>query len=368
MQQNIRKFFTTGVLLFVASGALAGGMSDTATEVDTPLLRPNPAAARKTEPTYSVSAGLDGEIYPFFANFASLQKPDDRQWAVISVKVSNSSEDSLRDRVAVKVPGWSDQEIQIVELGAGEVKTLRFAPTFLPRLYRNHELIAATADIAITDTTGKPIYSTTIPIRLRSVDDIYWGDQFKFAPFIASWVTPHDLNVEKLLASAKELAPGRRLPGYEDWKDAAEQEVSTTIQARAIFNAVKKSGVSYVKSSITFGGNSDWSQRVRMPSESLGESSANCIDASVVFASLFENLGMDPEVVLVPGHAYIGVKVAKDSQRYLFIDAALVGRFTFDAAVKSAEHGLAKFAPGEITNINIDEARDRGIFPLPNGD
>ena len=49
----------------------------------------------------------------------------------------------------------------------------------------------------------------------------------KYAPFIASWVTPHETQIEQILSSAKEFAPSRRLPGYESWKDAGQQEKAT---------------------------------------------------------------------------------------------------------------------------------------------
>lgn len=320
---------------------------------------------RRPEPTYKISVGFDGEVFPVFANYSSMLPAQKRDWGLVNVTISNPTDASIRNRIAVRVPGWSDQEIQIVELGAGEVRTFRFSPTFHERLYRNLEIAAATAEVEISTTAGAPVFETTAQLRLRSADDMYWGSQFKYAPFIASWVTPHDLQVEKVLSQAKEFAPLRRLPGYEPWKGATEQEKSTSIQAKAIYNAIKRSGLSYVKSSTTFGKNLNVTQRVRMPKESLNQSSANCIDASVMFASLFENLGMDPVVVLVPGHAYVGVRVARGSQRYLFIDVALTGRTTFENAVRSAEAGLAKFGANDITRIPIDQARDQGIYPMP---
>src|SRR5207248_4218799 len=70
--------------------------------------------------------------------------------------------------------------------------------------------------------------------------------------------------------------------------------------------------------------------------------SSDLIDAAVMFASMFENLAMDPIVVLVPGHAYVGVRVAKNSERYLFIDAAMMGRSTFESAVRSEERRVGK--------------------------
>lgn len=362
---RLRRGICALILSGITAGTATAGAADLSAERSDGKLAPPPAATRKVEPTYSVRAGIDGDVFPVFANFASLQQPREREWGVVAVTIRNTTESHLRQRIAVKVQGWSDQEIQIAEVAAGQTKTFKFAPTFLPRLYRNHEIAAATATVEISDGAGRAIYDTTVPVRLRSADDMYWGEKFKYAPFIASWVTPHELRIEKILAHAKNQMPGRRLPGYENWKTAEQQEQATYQQARAIYNALKKQGLSYVKSSLTFGEHQAVSQRVRKPSESLDQTSANCIDSAVVFSSLFENLAMDPIVVLVPGHAYVGVRVAQGSARYLFIDAALMARVSFEAAVQSADEGLAKYGAAQTTRIPIDQARDMGIYPMP---
>jgi hypothetical protein len=346
-------------ILLLSTSGFAGG------DFDKPDLTRAAHTPRNPVPTFSINAGIDGDVFPAFANYASMQRARDRQWGVVSVKISNSTDTEQRYRVAVRVPGWSDQEVQIVTVSAGAAPTFTFAPTFLSRLYQNHEITAATAQINITDLAGDPLYSATVPVRLRAVEDMFWGKDFKYAQFIASWVTPHDVRVSRVLSAAKELAPGRRLPGYEDWKDAAEQERETRIEARAIYTALQKEKLSYVKSSLTFGANTDISERIRTPQESIMASSANCIDAAVLFASAFENLGMEPMIVLVPGHAYVGVRTSENSDNYLYIDVALTGRFPFEHAVSSAERGLARFQPSQITDIKISDARRAGIYPIP---
>jgi len=321
--------------------------------------------AQGIQPTYSIDAGIDGEIFPAMANFASLQRPNDRDFGTLTVTVSNSSPAVLNARVSVSVYGWSDTEIQNVSIGSGEIRKLLFAPVFLPRFYANREIIAATAQIKVTDSSNRLLHSETVPVRLRSVDDIYWGKDFKYAPFIASWVTPHDPAVESVLTRAKEFMPGRRLPGYEDWKTADQQRTTTNEEARAIYRALRETGISYVKSSLTFGRNAGISERVRMPADSLQRLSANCIDGVVMYASLFENLGMDPVVVLVPGHAYVGVRDAAESDSYLYIETAITGRASFDAAVKAASTRLAKIPEKDIIRIPISIARLSGIYPMP---
>jgi len=323
------------------------------------------ALHRETAPTYTVSVGLKGEVFPVFANYASLQKPALRQWGTIAVTVRNSSRDTLRERITVQVPGWSDQEIQLVDLAPGAVRTYTFAPTFLPRLYHNREIAAGTAVVNVTDMAGNAVFATTTPVHLRSVDDMFWGADFKYASFAASWVTPHDLRIEALLSDARNFVPDHRLPGYEDAKSEAVQERSTVAQARAIFLALQSRGVSYVKSSTTFGDNREWSERLRTPREALRDNSANCIDGALLYASLFENIGMDPVIVLVPGHAYVGLRLTRLSNRFLYIETSYTGRTTFEGAVSAAQRSIHRYQPSAMTFIRILDARRAGIYPLP---
>ena len=323
------------------------------------------AIDRGTQPTYDVDAGIDGEIFPAFANYASLQRPKERQFGTFTVTVTNSTESPLVQRIAVEVPGWSDIEMRNIVVGAGEKPTIFFAPTFLPRLYANREITAATAIMRVTDRAGHTLHTETVPVRLRSTEDIFWGKDFEFAPFIASWVTPHDPQVEAVLSRAKEYMPGRRMPGYEGWKSPDQQRASTMAQAKAIYRALQQTGVSYVKSSLTFGRNTEVSERVRMPGQAIISNSANCIDGVVTYASLFENLGMDPEVVLVPGHAYVAVRDAIGSNSYIYIETAITGRAPFEAALKAATNGIAKFADKDIIRIQVSQARGAGIYPMP---
>lgn len=361
--QSRLKFFAFALLISFILAPLSFAGDNAADKGDIP----SPTHGRTTFSTasYKIQAGIDGEIYPVFANYASLQRQSDRTFGVVSVTLSNPSETISHQRISVQIPGWSDSEIQTVELAPGATQTLAFAPAFLPRFYENHEITAATAHISISDIASNSIDETTVPVRLRSAEDMFWGNGFKYAPFIASWVTPHDSLVETVLSRAKQLTPDHRLPGYESWKNAAQQEPETYRQAKAIFNALQRMGLSYVKSSVTFGDHQGVSERVRMPHMSLTQSSANCIDAAVTYASIFENLGMDADIVIVPGHAYAGVRVAEGSSKFLFIDVALTGRTTFETAVDSAQRGMESHPPSTVTQVIVKNARSAGIYPMP---
>ena len=356
---------TTPVAFATSSDSSADGTKETnsVSKVNRGI-RPNALS-----PVLDANAGMAGDVFPAFANHLSEESPTKREFGTVQVKIANPSaaEQILNARISVHIAGWSDEETQNVELQPGISKTLNFAPPLAERAFRNREIAPALAQVRAVDSAGNVLYTGSVPLRMRAAEDMYWGDHFIYAPLIASWVTPHDSAVEKLLAHAKEFMPGRRLPGYEPWKDAAGQEASTRLQARAIYLALQKHGVSYVKSSLTFGSgkNSEYSERIRTPRESLNNGSANCIDGVVMFASLFENLGMDPEIIVIPGHAYVGVRVAQNSSKYLLIDTALLARVPFERAVAIAEKGITTWKPNEITRISVSQAREHGIFPMP---
>jgi len=120
-----------------------------------------------------------------------------------------------------------------------------------------------------------------------------------------------------------------------------------------------------VKSSVTFGRNTDVSERVRLPRETLARNAANCIDGAVVYAAAFENLGMDSVIVLVPGHAYVGIRESQRSQSYLYIETSLTGRASFENSVLTASRGISKVPNEKVLRVDIAQARELGIYPMP---
>jgi hypothetical protein len=142
-------------------------------------------------------------------------------------------------------------------------------------------------------------------------------------------------------------------------------ETQVRAQAEAVFQALKRSRISYVSSIYTFGNYPGETQRIRLPRETLSLSNANCIDVSVVFASAMENLGIQPVIVIVPGHAFAGVKLGPGSQRILYVDLTVLPEGTFRAAVKRAEGWLSNTPQAEVLTVDVGAARSLGVYPLP---
>jgi len=158
--------------------------------------------------------------------------------------------------------------------------------------------------------------------------------------------------------------PGGRLRGYNriDGIDLTRQ---VRQQARAVFRALQQSRVSYVTSIYTFGNYPGETQRIRLPHETLALNNANCIDVSVVFASAMENLGMQPVIVIVPGHAFTGVKLGPNSQDVLYLDLTVLPNGAFASAIRRAQEWLKKVPPDQVLTVDIGAARSLGVYPMP---
>jgi hypothetical protein len=78
-----------------------------------------------------------------------------------------------------------------------------------------------------------------------------------------------------------------------------------------------------------------------------------------------ENLGMKPVVVIVPGHAFTGVRLGPNSQQILYLDLTVLPRGTFNSAQRRAQEWLKKFPPDQVLTVDIGAARSLGVYPMP---
>jgi hypothetical protein len=266
--------------------------------------------------------------------------------------------------ITAQVRGWSDELRQTAVIGPHEVRSFNLDPDLLAKAYDNGEIHPATLVVQVEDPATGHTFAQQRPVLIHSASDLFWGKKFANAQLLARWVTPHDDKILQLISRAERLVPGGRLRGYNPAPgiDIARQ---VRAQAAAVFGAMRRSGISYVSSIYTFGNYPDETQRIRLPRETLELSNANCIDVSVAFASALENLGMKPVVVIVPGHAFTGVRLGPNSQDILYLDLTVLPTGSFAAAEARAQTWLKKTPPSEVLTVDIGAARSLGIYPMP---
>jgi len=125
---------------------------------------------------------------------------------------------------------------------------------------------------------------------------------------LTTFVRPRDSSLDTLLTSARNLKSTYPNPegglyeamtrGYQ----GGDHEVLAEV--KALYEAVQKSGIQYSNPA----NSDDWTfaQIIRSNSEILSAKAATCLDSTVLFASLLENIAIRPVLALIPGHAFVG--------------------------------------------------------------
>lgn len=135
---------------------------------------------------------------------------------------------------------------------------------------------------------------------------------------------------------------------------------------RATFLALRDRGIKYSNIPSTFFTAGSW-QHIRRPVESWAAASANCIDGSLVFASVLELIGLDPVLILTSNHAFVGVKRPGDI--IVPVETTSVGMMTvsYSAAVEDAKDKFvnARRTDQQFHVVDVPALRTRGILPLP---
>src|SRR6185503_5020189 len=86
------------------------------------------------------------------------------------------------------------------------------------------------------------------------------------------------------------------------------------------------------------------SQHVRMIDESINNAQANCVDGSVLLASLLRKIGIEPMLVMVPGHCYLAFHLDEEGKEVAALETTLLGSsVTGDAtAIDGVEEVVGK--------------------------
>lgn len=291
-------------------------------------------------------------------------------------------------RVSATIEDYSDIAVASTQVSQGELARISLLPRLKPGAVATlNDLRPSTLRIKVEQTapTTRVLYDKTEDIYLHARDTALLavkapdGSYVDLTDYLAAWVTPRRVEIEKLLRRAAEHHPDGQFVGYQGASTLAHGADIVRDQARAIFTALKEdAGLTYIHSALNLGKqHGQVTQRVRLPSESLAAGgSANCIDGTVLFASLLELASIDPFIVIVPGHAFLGWRTWRGVDRYEFLETTMIGSDDFATARQTAQdqydevlmkgyftRGL--FDPGGFARlVDVGVCRRQGIYPL----
>jgi hypothetical protein len=289
---------------------------------------------------------------------------------LLTVTVSNESHDHRRVCVNAYLEGLSAQSVRTIELAPRAKTVLKLLPTLLVSQSRAiTEIQRATLHVVAEDLDGKQeshdTYSVVCLARNSSFNSVRQpesGQLVDLSHYYGAWVTPYSEDVQRLIRRAADLLPGRQIWGYQGDPE------SVTRQVGALYQALKEVEIAYVNSVIDYGGSAGQAtQRTRLPRESLTGRAANCIDGTVLFASLLEGSSVNPAIVLVPGHALVAWEVWEGSDEWQYLETTMIGTHEFEAACRSGQkqyEEAVKFSRARLTVLRLADLRARNIWPM----
>lgn len=153
-------------------------------------------------------------------------------------------------------------------------------------------------------------------VQLRSINDciFYYKDvnmQFMFSAFVQE----EDKEIDNILRDALNTKMVKRWVGYQNDAKEVDQQVA------AIWRVLHERGFVYSSILATIGDEGNvHSQAVRTFDNALKTNQANCVDGTVVFASILKKIGINPIMILVPGHCFLGYYTDESNTTAKFLE------------------------------------------------
>ncbi|RFC42909.1 MAG: hypothetical protein DVB23_002910 [Verrucomicrobia bacterium] len=235
---------------------------------------------------------------------------------------------------------------------------------------------------------------------MKSINDcpfyVLWdeeGEEFDDLSFLfAAFVNENHPMVDTILKEALQSGMIDSFTGYQ----SGDPEV-VIAQVFALWNALQRRGIKYSDVSTTTPSKYVVSQTVRFLDDSIGSTQANCVDGSVLMASLLRKIGIEPYLVMVPGHCFLAFDTGTDDDSELMaLETTMLGQdnlqpitklesmpakilkkefeasfTTFSNAIETGNATLEENADaidsGESPDsqlISVTEARTLGIMPI----
>ncbi len=223
-----------------------------------------------------------------------------------------------------------------------------------------------------------PIVFAQYPVALLPCNQ--WVGLNEEPALLAAYVTPNLSEIAYLSSAASDalrrMDQNGALTGYSSYD---REKIYAFVQA--VYEAVAEQGIEFANCAPSF---EETGQRIRTVEKILDEKLANCLDLSLLFASVFENIGLNSLIILLRGHAFVGVHLIDDQFPNSFIDdlpslrknvdAERIAVFESTSATQSLSFSqavrIAKNKLNEADDIfegalDVAAARDEGVRPLP---
>ena len=288
------------------------------------------------EQRFEITDELGGNIFPSAilataATNAEIMSPADSNYvgkplSGIALRVKSPHSNS-RVRVTLKESPYFAESISEFMLEKSGVEY-----TIYPEIVWDYEALknnvqSTPMTFSVTmEINGKKLPVETKTLSVRSINECllgYLDSKNKFhdtGVFFAAYVNEENPKIDQLLREALNTRLVKRFLGYQ----ASAEQVDK--QVYALWHVLQKRNFKYSSiSNSSLSSNVVFAQRVRTFDDALEAAQINCVDGSVLFASLLKAININPILVRLPGHMFVGYYTDKSHKDMNFLETTMIG-------------------------------------------
>ncbi|HUS00078.1 MAG TPA: hypothetical protein VMY77_00030 [Chitinophagaceae bacterium] len=260
----------------------------------------------------------------------------------------------------------ADKSYFTIDSGYINCNDIRSTKLFMPKIAWNYRALAKHPTSAplniyfrlIDPNTGGKV-EKLVNVNLRSINDCltyFNGKSYQF--LFTTFINEDHPEIDKILKQMLDTKIIDAVLGYQ-WGPSY-----VDLQVAALWRILHDRGFQYSSITNNSGYNESkglFSQTVRTFDNSLKTNQANCVDGTVVFASVLKRMGIRPIMITVPGHCFLGYYADDTTTSNIrFLETTMLSDKTFltnaKASVQKYNDVLAKAIPKGVKLSDFNKA------------
>lgn len=233
---------------------------------------------------------------------------------------------------------------------------------------RDNEQAEPISVVANVEVDGKDLGQKVRTFSVRSINECLLGFNKQLPDgrtryvstrlFYAAYVNEENPLIDKVLREALNTRIVRRFLGYQSTPEMVDKQVY------ALWYVLQKRNFKY--SSVSYSSLSSnvvYAQRVRTFEDALNSSQVNCVDGSVLFASLLRAINITPVLVQMPGHMFVGYYTDSAKKNLTFLETTMIGDVDLDDYFPDEKLDSTRTtkSQGEMSRLTFEKSKEYAL-------
>lgn len=233
---------------------------------------------------------------------------------------------------------------------------------------RDNEQAEPISVVSNVEVDGKDLGQKVRTFSVRSINECLLGFNKQLPDgrtryvstrlFYAAYVNEENPLIDKVLREALNTRIVRRFLGYQSTPEMVDKQVY------ALWYVLQKRNFKY--SSVSYSSLSSnvvYAQRVRTFEDALNSSQINCVDGSVLFASLLRAINITPVLVQMPGHMFVGYYTDSAKKNLTFLETTMIGDVDLDDYFpdEKLDSTCTTKSQGEMSRLTFEKSKEYAL-------